>query len=543
MSHKPLKQDSWSSLLSELGVDDPTQQVEVSEPSPEQYSASEPLSPGKAGKFGSGIVPERPPLPGAPKKPGKMSFFDRLASISLFGAGAPEKIDPKVITPTNPEMSGLAEEISKPKKLPKVEKTPKEPKKENRPQIGAVDPWSKIATQLGVQAANTEPEQPQQEYPEEQEEQEETRPVAEPVDEIPDIELMTSFRDLPSKKTKIAPPAPVARSSAEQVERAESVSEPVQSRASLDFPRKDRQNRRPSREERRSDQSDKYTSSNQYTANPRGQRREKPKWSEYEYKEIPERDVDDVDLVNSPLPNDRVNDERTVLPGKPSRNPRSRSPKYEKTDRRPRRDYTGSQEEDFVETFEENLADDYEVLTPPPEREYGPPRDVFADLFPGEAGSGEKPEESRSVVRRSGSESGHLTRGSKTRGTSFQEESSAEFVEETDPFAHFNKKAGRGSHTERSRRVEKAAESDDNVSFEEDMDSSSPRRRGARGRSAFPKGRAVAEEPMDEQEREMIQLHRNIPGWEDAILPIIESNIAKHANRSGGGRKGGRSKP
>jgi hypothetical protein len=49
---------------------------------------------------------------------------------------------------------------------------------------------------------------------------------------------------------------------------------------------------------------------------------------------------------------------------------------------------------------------------------------------------------------------------------------------------------------------------------------------------------------MDEQsrqeEQELMQLHRNIPGWDDAILPIVENNIARHTNRPPNSRKGGR---
>ncbi|MCL2305629.1 MAG: hypothetical protein FWC43_09825, partial [Planctomycetaceae bacterium] len=194
-----------------------------------------------------------------------------------------------------------------------------------------------------------------------------------------------------------------------------------------------------------------------------------------------------------------------------------------------------------------DFEEDYEVLTPPPEREYGPPRDVFADLFPEGTGS-----EMSHETHRPASESGQRTRGSKVRGASFPEESSVESEttgEENDPFSHFNKRGGRGSRADQSRRggrrIDRQPEEDTVGEEAACSRESSSRGRGASGR----KVRAIDEEPMDEQslqeEQEMAQLHRNIPGWEDAILPIVESNIARHANhanRSNSAKKGGRNK-
>jgi len=569
MQQKSPKQDSWSSLLSELGVEDPAQKVMTPEPTSEQESipepetanpmvaaatqavASEPVPSSKAGRFGMGIMPEipsfpgtaKPGAPGKPKKPEKMSFFDRLASISLFGTGASEKIDTKVITPTVPETSPLAEEILEPKKLQKVEETPRKPKDENRPQIGAVDPWSKIATQLGVRAKVVETEATTP--PEPLEPRVTAPPLSESEDEIPDIESMTSFRDLPSKKKKV-----------ESV--VTPVPEPKKTFEDTDSSPRDRstENRRP-REERKPDK---------YASDKRGRQHEKPgrkKYDDFPREELEATpiydepmELDNLDLV-APSRKERVpsfsldgidDEEVSDLPKKKFRNRRTRSRKYEETHHRPDQAYADSPEE-----FEGDFEEEYEVLTPPPEREYGPSRDVFADLFP----EGGPPNE---TVPQPGFESGPRTRGSKYRNTVFQEASptEAETIEDSDPFAHFSKRTDRGSRADQpqrgSRRPDKRTEdvavaeaersrkgsiSDEETSYSQ-PDSSS-RQRGAKGRGRV---RLENEEPIDEQnqseEQEMVQLHRNIPGWEDAILPIIESNIARHASRSGGNRKGSR---
>ena len=563
MQQKSSKQDSWSSLLSELGVEDPIQRVTVSDPTSERESVSEPEStipvavaaipaetsesPGKVGKFGKGIIPEIPSLPSTakpaiPKKPEKMSFFDRLASINLFGTGASEKIDPKVITPTMTEPSNFVEEILEPKKLQKVEETPKEPKDRNRPQIGAVDPWSKIATQLGVHRETARSET------EPQSQKEETPMVSIPeddIDEIPDIESMVSFRNLPPKKKKVE--ETVVSERVEYVSKSEPAPkkpyEPAES-----SPRDRRaENRRP-HEERKSDK---------YASDKRGRRHGKPDWNtpREELKDASISDepmeLDDLDLV-TPSRKERVSsfsssleDEETVTPKKKSRNRRSRSRKHEESHRRPDRSYADSDE------FEGDFEEDFEVLTPLPEREYGPPRDVFADLIPEDA----TPEE---PVSPHDFERGQRTRSSRARGSSFQEESPAEVAEtaeESDPFAHFNKRPGRGSRVDHPRRgdrhpetvvEEKEKSGRRDASLDEEpswsRSDSASRQHGKRGRR---KPQTENEEPMDEQsqleEQEMVQLHRNIPGWEDAILPIIESNIARHANRpNNNGRKGNR---
>ena len=550
MQQKSSKQDSWSSLLSELGVEDPAQQTRASEVAQEQELTSEPEVtvtsteitelPGKIGKFGSGIMPEIPSLSGntKPKKPEKMSFFDRLASINLFGTGASEKIDPKVITSTVPETSSLAKEILEPKRLQKVEETPKEPKEESRPQIGAVDPWSKIATQLGVRVEITKLE------PQVEQRKEEPQTVLEPeseVDEIPDIESMVSFRDLRPKKKK-----------AEDVV----LSEPKETYETADsFPRDRSESRKP-REECKPDRP---------AIDKRGERSRKPSINEYTSKYTPREELrkdlkdtpiydepmelDDLDLV-APSRKERVSsfsldgiegEEIPVLPKRKSRNQQSRSRKHEETSRRSDRVYTEPKDE-FGGDFEE----DYDVLTPSPEREYGPPRDVFADLIPEDL----TPDV---VLSQSSFESRQRTRGSRARAVSFREEPPVEpeTAEDSDPFAHFKKRPSRGSRVDQPRRGNRRTEAvveekrggdvpldEETSDFQSDSSSRRPRVRGRR------ETRTENEEPIDEQnrqeEQEMAQLHRNIPGWEDTIVPIVESNIARHANRSNSGRKGNR---
>ena len=565
MPHHSSRQDSWSSLLSELGVDDPVQHGKVSEPelgsTPEpktidvvaetetSVAEAEHSSSGKGSRFGLGIMSDSPSHSGGTAK--KPSFFDRFASINLFGVGAPEKINPKVMTPTAPETSSLSEEALPPKKLQKVEETPKEPKPKNSPQIGAVDPWSSIATQIGgVQGAKAASETSHH-----AERREEPQVAPEPVDDVLDIESMVSFRDL-RKKKKFGHLV--------STESDEHVSEPKQSHVAVESPRKDRSeerdhrdrdsrdHRRGPREERKSD---KYSSFDK-----RKRRHERSDWKN-DRDTMPEEsnvrsgfekpmDLDDNDIVPSrkegrhSFAHDNMEDEEmTASPKRNSRNRQSRPRRHEKTGREPRRTYG-----DTENGFDGGAEEDYEVLTPTPEREYGPPRDVFADLFT-EDGDSRQSHESRP---------GHLARGSKARGYTdpssgpYQEESagSAEESEESDPFAHFNKRGGRGSRAPQSRRgnrtdrhVEQAAATEPErgrgTSFDEEETSysrsrsdSSSRRHGGRGRV---KDRVVEDEPMDEQslqeEQEMMQLHRNIPGWSDAILPIIESNISRHASR------------
>ncbi len=613
MPNKTSKNDSWSSLLSELGVEDPAPQKPVGdtivETAFEQPVSAEPVmnpeppaatpATGKTSKFGSGILPETPSLPGSPKqgtpkKSQKISFFDRLASISLFGAGgSPEKINPAVIVSDAAEPTKIAEEIE-PQKLKKVEETKTERKKpESTPAIGAVDPWSKIATQLGVRV-ETAPEERTPEKPREktfrpapQETQARVEPEPEH-EELPDIESMTSFRDLPSKKKRGPVVVQTKRSEVGPRPSASPVESSRPSRRD-DAPRDRRTPHAEPREERKTDKSDWHSPPNKrgrrYTENDRTERRSGREELEMTPVYDEALDLEDLDLI-APVSREKVpaysldgidDDDMPVLPKRKPRTKHPRSRRYLDVDHES--EPTDSGVDSGVDSGE-----DFEVLTPPAERDYGPSRDVFADLFPEEEGQESKRTESygsatpTSRSNRDGrgdreergdrGERGKLTRGSKARGgssesttpsSSARADFGAEAVEDEELFAHFSKKpaqGGRGqksvsrdsdshqdSRPEKSRPPQQptrrsASEYAETADFEEERTYVKPdgesRQRGAR-RSGSTKTRSESPEPRDErdvqEEQEMVQLHRNIPGWDDAILPIVESNIARHANR------------
>ncbi len=612
MPNRTSPNDSWSSLLSELGVEDPIQSKPVVAPvvettseqpvSAEPEITPEPQSPppssGKASKFGSGILPETPslmgsPKQGSPKKSQKMSFFDRLASISLFGAGgSPEKINPAAIVADTAEPSSIAAEIE-PQKLKKVEENPTERKKpEQTSAVGAVDPWSKIATQLGVRAEMAPTQRAPEKAPEKPRQPAPQDPPAE-LEELPDIESMTSFRDLPSKKKR--EPVVVQTKQSEVGPRPASASSVETSRPSRrdDAPRGRRDSRSDVRSEPKEERNaEPKTEKSDWHSPPnkRGRRyaeadREERRSDREELEMTPVYDealeLEDLDLV-APVQQEKVpsysldgiddDDEMPVLPKKRARTKHPRSRRYLDVD------------QESESTDSADSADDFEVLSPPTERDYGPSRDVFADLFPEDEGQERKKTESYEAAtssRRPDREEnrgdrGKLSRGSRSRGGSGeaappQSTSRAGIepkpVDDDELFAHFSKKptptqGGRGqktaprekesyqdsrsrdsrsqdSRSERSRPTSQSSSRstsgyEEDAGFEEERTYVKPAGRGSR-RSGPAKTRSETPEPREErdeqEEQELIQLHRNIPGWDDAILPIVESNIARHANR------------
>ena len=539
MDNKPKKSDSWSSLLSDLGIAEPEPVVETEVESTDDSQTENHVEPAEAesaaaavqsdtrkvGKFGEGILPASPhakptqmssQASSLGKKPTKLSFFDRLASISLFGAGATEKVDRSSKIPPSFESPNEATQSKKLEKVEhqkKTESKPVEPRKTN-------DPWTNIATQIGVKGQTSAPKQ------------EDPAPVAKTVveDEIPDIESLVSFRDLP-KRMKDTPQKPVAEPLSAEPQPTVS-----KERYSGDSKRNNRENRdgRGSNESRKrggerysepSERDNGATSSQssrgraarfvpeatpsieelnstRRSSGKKGQRNyDKPR-EDLEMTPVygESMELEDLDLIAPVAGEDNVptyslgeieDDEQPILPPKKSR--------FKDKDKRQTRGRK-THGERFQPPVENEFDDEIEdVLVPLPEREYGPSRDVFAEIIPDDSDGP-------------------------------REVSEAELSWESPP-----SKPGRGSKWNASKRPVHAK-------LEPEIDEPEPvykekirEPRQKDSRRPVAKSRIPDDESMDErdenEEREMIQLHKSIPSWDDAVLPVVESNIARHESR------------
>lgn len=639
-SENSKKQDPWSSLLSELGVEDSQQkgepvQVNTSEqprefprPVPEEPvvsapgSPSENSSPGKTARFGSGIIPEPGPAPGSgrsksgsSRKGSKMSFFDRLASINLFGAGSPERIDKSAGVPGDPAIlsNPISAESLEPKKLEKVQKEnqtgnsdeEKISKARNQPAPppGTKDPWMNLASQLGVQIEEKRKEEERKAvvagsseigFSEREPEgssrfesapssreigiavkvSEISTPEKAPEEEIPDIESLVSFRHLPSRKKDpktfptVSPPAtpsrdpersrdvpPERRSRGSATPRGSAVQSERDTRSqSLEDSKRENGRSGRSRNENRGSEEPDSSSRNRRTRDRRpGKSLEiTPVYDE-------RMELEDLDLV---APNPRESDlpiytlegiEEEDLPIVPKKSRHKRG-----SSRKTKESFSAydSAEEDF----DGEMEAEYEVLVPPAPREYGPSRDVFADLLP----YGEEEEDERRKSRSRQKPHSERERGKPARGSRTRESADSRtredipvdsniFEEEEifDPREEFSqRKPARSSRSERPERSggqrRPSAPVED---FDDERTADSSRHRGSKGSGSATSRRTrspefdPAEERDEQEELEMIQLHKSIPSWEDAVLPIIESNVAKHATRrdSGGRNRGRRS--
>ncbi len=252
-------------------------------------------------------------------------------------------------------------------------------------------------------------------------------------------------------------------------------------------------------------------------------------------------ELDDLDLVAPQASDDVVpsfhlgdieEDEMPIVSSKRSRHRRSRSRRDE-----PRPAYAEE------ENLEDYSGDHAERET---EREYGPPRDVFADLFPGdEPASQSREKESRPAPR----EKERLTRGSKTRDRNYERsfESRSEVVEERDELSwetDFEEQPKRESRSTESRRDRETIRDEEDGAYEPTVSRKPGRDRKSRGPAG--RSRTVEADPFEErdeqEEQEMMQLHKSIPSWDDAVLPIVEQNIVRHGTRKpdSGGRPRGR---
>ncbi|MGL6194557.1 MAG: hypothetical protein ACRC2T_07005 [Thermoguttaceae bacterium] len=262
--------------------------------------------------------------------------------------------------------------------------------------------------------------------------------------------------------------------------------------------------------------------------------------------------------------------------------------------RRERQANTSFTEVDFDDVMppnEDYFEDDQDVTVKVPERNYGPSRDVFADLFPEEpngktaARQVESPRQDNargsSVTPKKGE---HLSRGSRYRGA--VAEPAAEFEDQgTRINAAFDasndeigwsapaKKSSRGSRYEKPEQPRRV-EHDIRTEYDNDIDSvfdgndeifdsgshqsaekrNKPKERkdrdnereltNARNKkeredtrkkdkaySGKTQNADVEVDSLDESDSnvdEIMQLHKSIPSWDDAVLPLVESNITRH---------------
>lgn len=183
ISKKGGKGDNWSSLLSELGLQDPqpADAKEAASRKDAEHFADET----DGASFSSAVTgindsmektgerpndeaektafPDPPPPPTLPyeKPTQKASFFDLLPKIDLFGMGAKEKVDKafseitdSVIPTVRHSIQETMEAIA-PHRLEKVTEAERHPEKKHVPKPSTAsatpaDPWSALASQLGV---------------------------------------------------------------------------------------------------------------------------------------------------------------------------------------------------------------------------------------------------------------------------------------------------------------------------------------------------------------------------------------------------------
>lgn len=446
---------------------------------------------------------------------------------------------------------------------------------------------------------------------------------------IPDIEQLVSFRDLPPIKKKTAPepsaspPGPVVISSlpprsATSTATSKTFSFERPSSKSKDGDKDfDKKSTREAKDSKKHDsRKEKSFSAKDKSINAVPERTKSKKQKSLRSYDSPEKDymkissvydepmdLEELDLI-APSQSDSLpayslgsieeNDDEdiTVLRSRKNRNDKKskklKKPReqFEETDDAP---FESSSfditEDDYSDTpryaanyFEEVDDEDYEVITPAAEeREYGPPRDVFADLpdildeelsdefdsefmdelnddiddivFPappvskGRASRSQRSPRShdanikptiKPVVRQSfpgagtvdsplethtageTPSKGRLTRGSKVRSgaTDHTKHSS----DESDVFAGFPQKPKRGS-------VEK------DESFEDEHPASEKKKVRTRTPHRKASEPDFRDERDEQEEEEMMRLHKAIPSWDDAILPIVESNTARRSQR------------
>ncbi|MGL6226385.1 MAG: hypothetical protein ACRC10_07140 [Thermoguttaceae bacterium] len=164
--------------------------------------------------------------------------------------------------------------------------------------------------------------------------------------------------------------------------------------------------------------------------------------------------------------------------------------------------------ERIVDDVQEDRDD--EIISPSHEREYGPSRDVFADLYSEESVN-------------DGTKTGRLTRGSR-------------LPREED--VRRNQDGHRKDvHRERDvrREYESVEKHREPVGTDEMVGERPFEQEGTRRSSRGRKGSSAIVDPQTELERQearqLVQVHKSIPGWDDVVLPIVEQNISRHGNR------------
>ncbi len=158
MSNSPKKGDNWSSILADLGV---------APPPSESVTAEEIASPGPMAQDSVAVELSAQPQPGKPtEKPAKSSFFDIFPKIDLFGSAKKEKVDLAVGGPTESIVPAVREavkhardpvqdviDVVMPSRLEKAKSSPAPSATTNAPKPRLSDPWSTLASQLGILSA------------------------------------------------------------------------------------------------------------------------------------------------------------------------------------------------------------------------------------------------------------------------------------------------------------------------------------------------------------------------------------------------------
>lgn len=604
MTSQNPKKDTWSSLLNDLEVEPTTDSVDTSagtvqsqpqQPQAASHEKTETTS-GKSAKFGSGILPDGSPSSANPKsaiskRTSKMSFFDRLSSINLFGAGSPEKVDRSAAVPTETfvRTTNVSEQVTAESLEPKpLEKTPSQPKTKRPPKTADApppptsDPWSKLASQLDVKAKTQDKQEKAAREPQREKfaeksfdapkKAEPTTTSASNEEEIPDIESLVSFRHLPSKKKSAPAPAPKVQEPAPSRSPRTAAEERPRTPSREESPRNDRSRSERGRSERgRSErdrnerpQREKYDREPEFTEESRSPSKRK-RGRKYESRE----ELDTAPVYNEPIDLDDFELDDDIP--KPSRSeepsysfdsveeeddfstsPRKRG-RSRRGSRKERDDYPPREEPEVID----DVSDDFdEVYAPVPERQYGPTRDVFADILPED--DGEDDIEEVAPRRPSRSESPRLTRGSRSaasaperrpaRDTFRPAASDTDFDDEPEEQPRERTSRGRERDRGREKPLTRGSRADRGESkrrsfgeIENTFEESSPRPSRQRPQAA----REVEEHEetaQDSGERiDLSHLYRDLPSWDDAILPIVRENTARHGNRrSDPGRSRGR---
>ena len=159
--------DSWASLLTELGLEEPAPTPEASSPEPVATAVPEQAAQEEHPFEMPPVGNERPETQSKPasaeptEKPERSSFFSMFPKFDLFSSSTKEKVDIAVAGLTESVIPAVREvqdavqqtlDAVAPKRLEKVDEEALRRRKEKRKPGRKNDPWSVLASQLGVLA-------------------------------------------------------------------------------------------------------------------------------------------------------------------------------------------------------------------------------------------------------------------------------------------------------------------------------------------------------------------------------------------------------